>query len=107
MTARVLPPAVGDGKAVRLTCCIPFCRRTFANGKNGTPWPERSEVICGRHWRLVDKPTRARHRRAWKLVEKIEQRHGKQRTWHFARMTAFRIWDRIKVQATEAAVGIA
>lgn len=96
-----------DTAAPRLACLVPFCRRTFKNGKLGAPWPEGSEVICGKHWRMVDKALRARHRKAWRLVGKIETRHGKQRTWHFARRLGFRIWDRIRVQATERAAGIA
>lgn len=99
-------PAVGDGVTVRLACCIPHCRRTFRNDRKLTPWSEGSEVICGKHWRSVDPELRARHKKIWKLVRTIEQRHGKQRTWFCARRTGFRIWAKIKTAATERAMGI-
>ena len=99
-------PAVGDGLTVRLACCIPHCRRTFRNDKNLTPWHSGSEVMCGKHWRSAEPMLRARHRKIWKLVRTIEQRHGKQRTWLCARRIGFRVWEKIKVQATERAMGI-
>lgn len=31
----------------RLTCCVPFCRRTYRNDRGYAEW------ICGPHWRGV------------------------------------------------------
>lgn len=37
--------------AARLSCCVPFCRRTTGR--------KHSEWICGKHWQCVPLATRA------------------------------------------------
>lgn len=77
----------------RLACCVPFCRRT-------TDRPEFSEWICGDHWRAIDKRRRqvyGRYVRQWR-------RFGPTAGMHVA---AGRIWERLKREAIEAAMGIA
>jgi hypothetical protein len=75
----------------RITCCIPFCRRTRAN-------PGFSEWICGDHWRAVPKARRrvyGRLKRTWRRFH--DGRDG---------VRADRVWNRLKHQAIEAAAGI-
>ncbi len=99
------PPVVGDGQAVRLTCCIPFCRRTFRNDKNGTPWPEGSEVICGKHWRLISRDRRRRYARLRRIFDGKKGKLPGPLADRIGRI----LWaefERFKKIATEAAVGI-
>lgn len=102
----VVPAIAPPGGCPRLACCIPFCRRTFRNDKNGTPWPEGMETMCGKHWRLVSKDRRRRYSRLHRLWK---NRRG---TLQDATM-ADRIvkllndeFERFKKIATEAAAGI-
>lgn len=99
-TAPVIAP---EGGCARLACCVPFCRRTFKNDKAGTPWPEGVRIMCGKHWRLGSAVLRKRHGRLSRLHKRgIVGRAGEQVEWML-----HRLWERIRIQATEAAAGIA
>ncbi|MFC2248798.1 hypothetical protein ACETRX_04155 [Labrys portucalensis] len=92
----------------RLRCCIPFCRRTFADDGS-------SEVICGKHWRQAPKAWRRRHT---KFLRRYRKHHGDRLYWDYpagseqrrdCRRLAIlvdRLWDRCKAAAIEAAGGI-
>lgn len=65
----------------RNPCIYPGCRRTF---KCEPGEPPGFEVVCGKHWKLVPKKLRDRHRalaRRWRRVERLfarERRKGPQ-----------------------------
>lgn len=74
----------------RIPCCVPFCRRTRAAEKLA-PW---SEFICSDHWRLVDRRRRRVYAKAKrKLADRVQLLN-----W---------LWERLKAEAIEKAVGIA
>lgn len=93
----------------RLSCCVPFCRRTFKNDEG------HEETICGKHWRLSDQHLR---RRRTKMERRYRKRFGKNGYWEYpagspARIEAVRLWniidrlwERCKRQAIERAAGI-
>lgn len=99
------PAIAPEGGCVRLACCVPFCRRTFRNDKNQTPWPEGSEVICGKHWRLIDRDRRRRYDKLKRLFKnKRGTLQGKLADYIHERLG--REWERLKTVAIEAAAGI-
>ncbi|MCW5693819.1 MAG: hypothetical protein KIT48_15775 [Pseudolabrys sp.] len=81
--------------AVRLQCCVPFCRRTRKNEN-----PEYVEWICGDHWPLIDKP----RRRVWGRIRGRWRRFGPPAA---ADAIARRLWACLKRQAIERTTGIA
>lgn len=84
-------------KSDRVRCLVPFCRRTTPAGRFGAD----AQWICGDHWRAIPKP----RRRVWGRLRKRWRRYGPQAGVHFdARW--WRIWDRLKRAAIEAAAGI-
>lgn len=103
---RALPPIVGDGHSTRLACCIPFCRRTFRYDKNGTPWPEGHETMCGKHWRMIGKDRRRRWSKLYRLYKNKRGTLQGDMADRVARMLSAE-FDRFKKIATEAAAGIA
>jgi len=100
----------------RIPCVVPFCRRTAKRLPEDT---DDVEIICGKHYRLADARLRRNKtlalRRANRAYEKclslkktdpfadlmVEQ--GKYRRLYWLHN---RIWDLIKIQAIERAVGI-
>jgi len=80
--------------AARITCCVPFCRRTTRNDEAFVEW------ICGDHWKLADKP----RRRVWGRVKGRWRRYGPPAA---APYIEHRLWASLKRQAIERAVGIA
>lgn len=79
----------------RLTCCVPFCRRTRGSTK-ADPLPadvSRWEWICAPHWYGIP----AKRRRVW----------GKRRRAGMSQPAEDRIWARLKAQACAAAGGLA
>lgn len=76
----------------RITCCVPFCRRTYHNREGYSEW------ICVDHWRLTAKIDRKIYSRRRKLAcqELTEHRIQKANT----------MWNVLKKQAIERAVGI-
>lgn len=91
----------------RISCCIPFCRRTTKH--------ECQEWICGKHWPLVPRHMR---RRDSKLVRLYLRRYGKTSFWQMPagspqRIAAIKLsricetsWTACKKQAIERAAGI-
>lgn len=75
----------------RISCCVPFCRRTRAN-------PGFTEWICGKHWTSLPKD----RRRVYGRLKGRWRRFGGPE----AQDRANRVWDRLKRQAIELAVGI-
>lgn len=74
----------------RLSCCVPFCRRTKQNRGDEKEW------ICAEHWRAVPRKDRAIYAR----VKREAKAAGR---WTEA---AARIWRRVKRIAIERGVGI-
>ena len=69
----------------RIPCIVPYC------GCGATCYPPGYEIICSKHYRLVDRALKTLRRRARKA--------GKNRLDHM-------LWQRIKRQAIERAMGI-
>lgn len=97
----------------RLSCCIPFCRRTTKAEYGFHEW------ICGPHWRMVPARLKARRRLARRLARRAEARfrhlyvaQGKrfaEAQWQrveAARALAHQLWIRCKEAAVQSA-GIA
>lgn len=94
----------------RLTCCVPFCRRS--TGKAYGEW------ICGDHWRLVAKRTKARHRQSQRILLRSRERFnaaylaaGDHRLAQHGRVMAAQalssaLWERCKAEAIERAAGV-
>lgn len=81
----------------RVRCLVPFCKRTTPAGRFG---PD-AQWICGNHWRMIPKD----RRRVWGRLRKQWRRYGPSAGENFdARW--WRIWDRLKRSAIEAATGI-
>lgn len=95
----------------RIPCCVPFCKRTASRDK----FPNASEIICGKHWRMAPAAWR---RRLSRLRRTYRRRFGDNGPWFYAggtreRIDAWRIkdldcrlWDRCKKAAIEAAGGL-
>jgi hypothetical protein len=97
---------------IRLPCVVPFCRRTFKNGKLGAPWPDGVEVLCRKHYSLASKHLRVLRGRFRARKAKLKRGADYKRGWVHLRIsradrTDTMLWDRIKRQAIERAVGIA
>ncbi|WP_166306391.1 hypothetical protein [Bradyrhizobium sp. 2S1] len=81
----------------RVRCLVPFCRRTTKPGRNGV----NVQWICGNHWKAVP----LAQRRVWGRLRRQWRRYGPEAGVHFdARW--WRVWDRLKRSAIEAAGGI-
>lgn len=87
----------------RIKCSIPFCRRT-ADADETEPY---TQIICGKHWRLVPKPLRTLHRRLKRKALKAMEREPAQCTiaeqafaLRLMRMES-RLWDRLVAAAAE------
>lgn len=85
----------------RISCCIPFCKRTRGDRK-GDPITEGMEWMCGDHWQFV--PARLKRRRA--KVRRIEKRHPDPCILFRSEEVDARIWAVCKAAATERAAGI-
>lgn len=97
---------------MRLSCCVPFCRRTRRMEDGMKP---ETEWICGKHWPLVSKTLR---RRDSKLLRRYVRKFGRNDFWQYQagspeRIEAVRLarlleksWQRCKAQAIERAAGI-
>lgn len=99
--------------ADRITCCIPYCKRTLRNDKGYKEW------ICGKHWPLVPRTSKSDYAREKRIARKIVARKPLYREWwkypggSSDRLAAIRMWkkldetwERCKQQAIEAAMGI-
>lgn len=82
--------------AARISCIVPFCRRTVAAAKIA-PFAEH---ICPDHWKLVGRRVKWIRRRLKAKAERIG--------WNPAmQVLEARTWARAKRQAIEGAAGIA
>lgn len=97
----------------RIPCAVPYCRRTLGRDRGYREW------ICGKHWALLPKRTRRRYSRARRIMRKRIERDATYSTpWKYpagsperiaavkAWRTFDRVWQRIKEQAIERAMGI-
>ena len=95
--------------ADRLSCCVPYCRRSRHNREGFSAW------ICGKHWMAVSAVQR---RRYYKMRRQYRRRFGDNSFWCYpagstdriaaARMDKVlsRMWERCKSEAIEIAAGI-
>jgi hypothetical protein len=93
----------------RISCCVPFCRRTCAGD------PETHSWVCADHWRAV--PVKLRRLKS-RLFRKYRKKFGDADYWQFPAGSPKRIeavslgrrcdraWQRCKRAAIEAAGGI-
>lgn len=84
------------GRYPRIPCVVPFC------GCGATCYPPGHEIICPKHYRLVDRALKARRR----TLRAALKRHGKAGTWH-AEFIEGALWSRMKAQAIERGAGMA
>lgn len=56
-------------KPGRIACCVPFCKRTASRAKFG----ECTEIICGKHWRMIPNKVRARRKQLARRKRKVER----------------------------------
>lgn len=95
--------------AERLSCCVPFCRRTRHNREGYREW------ICAVHWPMV--PTRLKRRRQ-KVDRLYRRRFGNNAFWTYKAGSPERLecvkldricakaWEACKRAAVETAAGI-
>ncbi|MBN9282097.1 MAG: hypothetical protein J0H37_07585 [Hyphomicrobium denitrificans] len=87
----------------RKPCIVPFCRCTVAHTPNlGT------EIICPKHWRLVSRTDRrAYNARKRAVVARMCHEPAAAKGDLFKEITEVnKLWDRLKQQVIEKAVGI-
>lgn len=78
----------------RIPCVVPFC------GCGATCYPPGHEIICPKHYRLVDAGLKARRRR----VRALLKRAGRQDS-AIARRLEQKLWARMVDQAVTRAAG--
>lgn len=83
----------------RHCCQIVGCRRTF---KINPGEPADTEVMCAKHYRLGSAALR---RRRSKIIRRMKTEPSRERYNRMLELTD-RLWDRIRDQATERAMGI-
>lgn len=83
----------------RIRCVVPFCGRTFKllAGEDAD-----TETICGKHWRLGDKALRVKRARYMRMINRGVQEPELSRAY----WQAHRLWEVVKVQAIERAMGV-
>jgi len=79
----------------RIACVVPFCRC------GATSYPPGYEIICPKHYRLVDAALKARRRK----VKAALKRRGLLDTEREHRLDGL-LWERMKRQAIERATGV-
>jgi ABC-type iron transport system FetAB ATPase subunit len=98
----------------RVTCCVPFCRRTTKKLWDDYEW------ICAVHWPMVTRRTKRRRVLAKRALKRARFRFEKiclQRkiaAWtrsergrvEAARRLAWALWERCKREAIETAAGL-
>ncbi len=94
-------------KPGRIACCVPYCRRTAKD--DGV---EGQEVICGKHWRSADRDLCRRYKKLCRELGPLMDRPPEEypeakRNEIIAKYhSANDMWQQIKKQAIEAAMGI-
>lgn len=89
---------------MRLSCCVPMCRRTRARKYpftvvDGVVVGSSEEWLCQKHWSALPKPMRKRHidgKRAVRLTRE-----------EAAYEASMKIWEECKTRAIETAFGLA
>lgn len=90
----------------RIPCVIPFCRCTAPKER----YPDGTEIICSKCYRLASKHDRRRLRRVHRIMTREgvtgfrDSKPGS--VGRHAVVLQNRLWERIVKQATEAKVGI-
>lgn len=103
-------PVEGDGETIRLSCCIPHCRRTFRFDKNYKPWPKGDTVMCGAHWRTAPAHLRARDKMLRRTLRRVDRLMDAKQRYKLGRIVVRWInqnWERARVAIVERAMGIA
>jgi len=88
-------------KPDRIPCCVIGCGRTASKEWAGN----NTEIICGPHWRMVNKHLRSRYRRCWRLIKKARARNSEVALRYLYRVEN-EVWEKIKADANNVAVGI-
>lgn len=98
--------------ADRIPCCIPFCRRTAPASR----FPDCSEIICGKHWRLAPVADRRSHSKLRREVVRFEALYDRveeafpspdiEREAFAALEAVDASWTTIRSQIIETAAGI-
>ncbi len=89
----------------RIPCIVPFC------GCGATCYAphEAAEIICPKHYRLVDRALKAKRRRLRAIYKRLgstpRPRGRPNWRWRAARMEAH-LWAKMKAQAIERATGV-
>lgn len=90
----------------RIYCCIPGCRRS---AKRGVGYDSDDEIICRKHWRMIDTPIRERHRlvkKRWRRLCVLMRRRSYVSPEQHEQIlgliceAAWRAWDACKLDAT-------
>ena len=76
---------------MRISCCVPHCRRTKQNAEGYAEW------ICAKHWSAVPRDKR----RVWQRVRRDHRKGIPQ----FKRRVD-RLWQRLKRIAIEKGMGL-
>lgn len=84
----------------RLSCIVPFCRRT--TGKFAAP----IEWICGPHYRLVPSSLKLRRRRVNRLLRKAWVQSDRGRALLRLNRLFDALWDETKAIAIQRSAGI-
>lgn len=82
------------GRHPRIPCIVPFC------GCGATCYPPGYEIICPKHYRLVDAALKAKRRRVRHLLRKARASDTDR-----ARRLDDWLWSKIKAQAITRAAG--
>lgn len=97
----------------RISCLVPFCRRTRGQRKGEGPIREGEEWICGKHWSLIPKAYRRAHQRLCRQARRMELAWWKlpagspQRTASIRMCQRLaRLWRRLRQAAVERAGGL-
>src|SRR5262249_34875699 len=101
-----LPETARGGMNQRIPCLVVGCRRTAPRER----YPDCTEIICGKCFRLASRVIRRRLSR----IQRLMRRHGITDWEHTAPgswerklvVLEYQCWNRIKKQATEARMGI-
>ncbi len=80
----------------RISCCVPFCRRTHANPKGWVEW------VCGKHWAMVSKSVRRRRAKVQRAIKRESDPDRVSRLYYCDEV----LWRKGLKQAIERAAGI-
>lgn len=78
---------------MRISCCVPGCKRTCSADRFGSEW------LCAKHWPLVAKGIKADHRL-------VVRRLCRKPTSMYLQRLEFEAWQACRADAIEKAFGI-